>query len=737
MSDRLTVSSELLSTRAHDRGPIAEATGSFLHSLVQSPANGLAQIVDKTAGTNILPSIQLIDAPKEAEFFSKNWHAQQIGQSAGMIPWFVGLHKGGSYLLSRAAGLEVSATAAAFEAKTAGTVALGEAQLGQNATRFLSAKTVVEVGAAGLSGFTYGALLTPVKPDENFFSGRLKNAANGTATFMTLAASARGLQAAGLRNHTLAGVLSGVPAGVVAAESHSLLAGKGFASGTDVAKSVYGFSIIGGGFGFVQGRAEARAEAKAQKANEQPVALAENAAGKSEVLRSGDATPSRTEVLRSGDATPSRTEARPASEPVSVVPEMPVVQPDLSLIPDLRTELAGGGAPRGPRDLLGGSEAVYKSEGPGRELVAIRRRGDTLATSCQRTGIVVLEVPGKPWVAERPNGQRITPETPGPWEVVTPSGRVVNKNADGTTVIRDWEGKTLHIIEDPMAPKRVIELGRAGQHPQQHTFDRQGVPAPVERRLSASHANGDRYTLMNDGTRIEQPKSGAPWEGVRPDGSKFQQGSPGPWEAILQDGTHYMKDAQSNLHQKNQHGQITRSWFRDGSRSEVIRSAEGIEYTEVTKPQAPVERQYCDPAVPGQQVTEFGTIVAGDRINAGSFDWSAVGADGKPFTYDSPGPWQVTLLNGGKLSKDAAGNIKHVEGGRVAEHLVNGDKVFTNSVYTSIVKPDGTSTRLYTGSSTPVRYDRDGTGLPGPAQPATFTQSLIPPTGDPFAFKDY
>ncbi|MBY0550036.1 MAG: hypothetical protein K2W95_22365 [Candidatus Obscuribacterales bacterium] len=618
MSDRLTVSPELLTTN-NDRGPVVEASRAFLHSLVQSPANGLAQIVDKVAGSNILPSIQLIDAPKEQEFFSRNWHAQQIGQAAGMIPWFVGLHKGGSHLLSRAAGLEVNAAVAAMEARTAGTVALGEARLGRSATRFLSAKTGVEVAAAGLSGFTYGAALTATKPDEDFFSSRLKNAANSTATFMTLAASARGLEASGLRNQTLAGVLSGVPAGVVSAESHSLLAGKGFASGSDVAKSVYGFSIIGGGFGYMQGRAEARAEATTQKAKEQPLVRA----ARSEVSGPGDTVVAPKPEVRG-----------PVSDPAPVLVEAAVVQPDFTLIADLRTELAGGGAPRGPRDLLAGSEAVYKTDGPGRELVAIRRRGETHATSCQRTGIVVLEVPGKPWVAELPHGQRITPETPGPWEVVTPSGRVVHKNAEGTTVIRDWEGKELHIIENPLAP--------------------------VERRLSASRANGDRYTLMNDGTRVEQPKSGAPWEAIRPDGSKFQQGSPGPWEAILPDGTHYMKDAQSNLHQKNQYGQVTRSWFRDGSRSEVRHTGEGLEYTEVTKPQAPVERHYSDPAVPGQRVTEIGTIAVGDRINGGSFDWKAVGSDGKPFTYDSPGPWQVTLLDGAKLSKDVAGNIKHV-----------------------------------------------------------------------------
>lgn len=714
MSDRLTVSAELLGSR-DQRDPISEATNSFLHSLVQAPANGLAQMVDKGFGTNVLPSIQIIDAPKEAEFFSRNWHAQQVGQAAGMIPWFVGLHKGGSYLLTKAAGLEVKAAAGALlEAKTAGTVALGEAQLGKRAAdSFLSAKTGIEVGAAGLSGFSYGFLLTPVKPNEDFGTGRWKNALNSSATFMTLAATARGLESAGLKNQILGGALSGMPAGVVAAESHSLLDGKGFASLSDVGKSIYGFSIIGAGFGYAQRRAEARAEAKSQKSEAPVTTPAENVAGE------------RSSVLSAAEATPT---VRPVAVEARLATPEAAVGPDLSLIRDLRKELDGFGKPRGPRDLLCGHESVYSSEGRGRDTVAIRQRGDTLATSCDRTRVVVLEVPGKPWVAELPNGQRITPESPGPWEVVTPTGRVIQKNAEGTTVIRDWEGKTLHIIEDPLAPKRVVELGPPGTHPQLHSIDRNGVPAPVERRLSNYNLNGDRYTLLSNGTRIEQPKSGDPWVGIRPDGTKFHQGSPGPWEAILHDGTHYMKDAQSNLHQKNQHGEITRSWFRDGSVVEVRHSSSGIEYQEITKPETPTERKYSDPAVPGQKVTEVGVIV-NDRINNGSFDWNGVGPDSRPFNYDSPGPWQVTLLSGAKLTKDPAGNLKLTEAGRVTEFLANGDKVFTNSGSSVTYRPDGTSTRLWAGSARPVHYDRAGKVVNEPAPPVTFTQSLIPPTG--------
>lgn len=72
--------------------------------------------------------------------------------------------------------------------------------------------------------------------------------------------------------------------------------------------------------------------------------------------------------------------------------------------------------------------------------------------------------------------------------------------------------------------------------------------------------------------------------------------------------------------------------------------------------QTPIAKQwvYEDPAVPGQTVT-----FNADRT------WEAVGADGKSFSYRSPGPWKVTNLDGFVETLPAAGkdiDVEHIAG---------------------------------------------------------------------------
>ncbi len=892
MTDRLTLSAELADRNEHQNVG-EQASRAFLHSLIQSPVNGVVQIADKTFGTNVLASVQFIAAPHEAEFLSLGWHAQQVGQAAGMIPWFVGLHKGSSALLNRAAGIEAKAVVGLAESGAAGTVSIGEGRLAtRTAERFLSRKTAVEVGASALSGLTYGAFLAPTRPDEDFLSGRARNAASSALTFATLGGTMRGLESMGLRSPTLAGVLSGVPAGFVAAESHSLLSGKGLASGREVGKSIYGFTLIGGGFGFVQGRMETSLkgpEAKAVRTDgsgkglpqpavmERPLAAsiadvttggvfprtitpvrleitvpAERAAtggkesspvviehgpsrgieipplvpvpsaprgssgskpadltvGQKISMPSGDRMATlevatmteRMAVLRRDQLPPGNKELsnistrefengyvpvevtingqpqtryiqssttqirsqvwrveKTAGDRVHLVADNNFVgvnrpeviqwadtarmkaggpgtpQVDWSLVPDLRSELNGGDPPRGPQDILMGHESIYS--GGSTDFISVRRRGDTIATSSQRTGTVVLEKPGEPWAAELKDGRRITMESPGPWEVATPSQRVIIKDADGHVEIRDWNGDMLHIIRNPDAPRYMITLGGPGEYPVMTTMPKSLTPEPLSARMRVESNGRTVRTWLSDGTRVEQPLN-AKWEAIRPDGSKFNSESPGPWEIIDSMGCRLSKDAAGVLrrHESNR----VREWYPDGTTvTDNLSGHAGIKYTEKTKAGSPTLRIYDDPAVPGQQVTQIGRIV--NRISGADFDWEAVGPDGQKFNFDSNGPWEVTLLDGETLKKDAAGNlIETTAPGRSAEYRADGDRIFTDLNSTRIYKADKTQYVLYHGCTTYLKISPDGkiteVASPNEPPPKPPKPQEIPPTGDPFDY---
>ena len=420
MTDRPLLSAELLEPTK--QANVAEDTGrAFLHSLIQSPLNGAVQIVDKVADCNILPKVQFIQPPRHAEFGTLNWHAQQVGQAAGMVPWFVGLHKCSSALLRSATGAELK-SAAGLAAEQG----------------LLSRKTALDLGSSALTGFTYGGLLTPSRPDEDLLPSRLRTAGSTALTITALTGSTRVIESMGVRNRVLSGALSGGPTGLVAAESNSLLDGKGWASTRDVAQSIYSFTLIGGAFGYLQGRAErankaAELSLKSQFNETMPRLL--------EPVKPTQPTPTELQTLqmKSLGVNPLRLKA----------PETPV---DWSLAADLRTELSSGEPPAKPLDLLRGHELVYRSQGElNLDKIAVRQRGDTVATSSQRSGTIVLERPGQPWTAELADGRRITMESPGPWEVATPSQRVIIKSAGGETTIRSWGGRVLQTIPKPEA----------------------------------------------------------------------------------------------------------------------------------------------------------------------------------------------------------------------------------------------------------------------------------------------
>lgn len=207
---------------------------SAAYTLVQSPINALSQLVDQVADTSVLPAVQFIEAPETVEFSLSNpaWYVQQFGNATAMAAHLYMLNKamGGKSL---AAGREVS----------------------------MSARTAAELTAksAGV-GALYSGVFTPVASDGNFWQNRAINSLAGAVTFASMSASAIGTKTLGqsltpvsrvagnaLKNDVVAGTISGVPAGIVSADAHSLLSGRGFASGKERFESAYGFAVIGAG----------------------------------------------------------------------------------------------------------------------------------------------------------------------------------------------------------------------------------------------------------------------------------------------------------------------------------------------------------------------------------------------------------------------------------------------------------------------------------------------------------
>ncbi len=205
---------------------LEELARSAAYTAIQSPVNGVVQLCDKLVGTKLLPKVQLIDRPADATIHSLNWYAQQTGSALGMMPWMIALH-------SRFGG-------AASRVATAGTLTVRQG-------------IALELRTSALTGLTYGGFLTPTDGREKdlfqHLGARIANAGSSAATFATLTGTNQWLRSNGLKNELVAGLISGAPAGAVAAHTHSFLSGEGFAKGSDLWGSVYSFSVIGGIFG--------------------------------------------------------------------------------------------------------------------------------------------------------------------------------------------------------------------------------------------------------------------------------------------------------------------------------------------------------------------------------------------------------------------------------------------------------------------------------------------------------
>lgn len=242
---------------------------SFAHSLVQSPLEGVAQLIDGKANGDTQKAVHFINAPEQAKFGTSSWVAQQAGSGLGAILPVLLVHKGVSGALS-----------ANYEAKAG--LAMSE-HMGALTSKQALAAGALKMTEAGLTGAVYSGVLTPAKDNDHFWQQRLHNSAVGGLTFASLSGAGLGLKNLSertaqsmptlsrfMKNEIAAGALSGLPAGLVAANADSLLSGKGLATTEQNLQSALTFSLTGAGFAY--GKAwmgEARPQERTTAAPEQ------------------------------------------------------------------------------------------------------------------------------------------------------------------------------------------------------------------------------------------------------------------------------------------------------------------------------------------------------------------------------------------------------------------------------------------------------------------------------------
>lgn len=236
-----------------------EAWNSFKYSAVQSPYNGISQLVHRTGYQ--LPKIHVAEQHPDSKTWS-GWLGQEAGKMCGVTADFMLLGK-----LTRLAKL---ATGTSALAEAAQTVSLS--------------KTFAN---SALLGASFDFFTKPIADQEQYFwTARLRNAAIGGLTFGTLAGATRAGQSwltqdldraayfalptseKFLLNGVVGGICgltSGIPAGLVNAQATALLNHGESASWKEIGKSILDFSISGGLLGVVHGVSETHAQSVALK----------------------------------------------------------------------------------------------------------------------------------------------------------------------------------------------------------------------------------------------------------------------------------------------------------------------------------------------------------------------------------------------------------------------------------------------------------------------------------------
>lgn len=236
MTELSLAQSDLLAVKK-ERNAGEEALFSAAYAALQAPASGIAQLTDRVAGTNILPSVTVMEAPKEQESFSIKWHAQQIGAMIGMTAPFLLLHKG----VGKCSQL-----------------ALGKAEYSLANQAALTRRVI---GESMVTGALFEGLLHPTDasrsmPNEDLLVSRIKQSITGAATFgiltgcatklQSLVAAERSISASILRSEAGSTIVSGLPAGAANAELNARLNRGDGATLNEAFQGMYAFSVLGG-----------------------------------------------------------------------------------------------------------------------------------------------------------------------------------------------------------------------------------------------------------------------------------------------------------------------------------------------------------------------------------------------------------------------------------------------------------------------------------------------------------
>ncbi len=211
---------------------------------------GVSQLINKSTCTEICPKLEIVSQGSPAPFGSLEWHGQQIGGALGVALPLLAIQGGVRY------GFKSTGLAELIVGKGQTQGLAGEALLQSIKPGRQMALLAAE---AGTTGFIFDFVARPVKEDEPFWSNRFANGTTGAVTWTTLSATASGLKSLSihrnaveqpwlintfrqdLQRHAAAGAF----AGVVDAQMHSLVRGKGFADTNDTLKSAYSFAMIG------------------------------------------------------------------------------------------------------------------------------------------------------------------------------------------------------------------------------------------------------------------------------------------------------------------------------------------------------------------------------------------------------------------------------------------------------------------------------------------------------------
>ncbi len=659
--------------------PAAEPEGfgktlgrSFAYSLLQTPTNGLVQIVDRAMNTNHLPDVQIVAPCAKAEFGSLNWHAQQVGNAAGMLPWFVGLNKGAGRLLGNPQRL-------------ASTVACSETLAVTSVSR--------ESARSALAGLAYGGVLTPSDPlAGNFMLERVKNGTVSALTFGTLGGSATYLKQFGaFRSPIAAGVASGVPAGFVHAEANSLFHGKGLASGRELTESVYSFMVIGGAFGaghqYLAGRGRNTAATEAAESKVPEQANVGMQRGRLTTDSTAGKDPLSTERLAT-EAPPPEVSSTASVVSAVAKPTTGHAEAGSGLVVE-----ANAKAP-GQTTLLAELAVNGKLSPPSEASPVSTRTPETGRSFPPQVLVTTPEISAA--ASPLPVGAKAPAQTTRLGELAG-NGKPPQPSAEPSLAVRTPE--TSVASDSPLpgkVPPREASNGQPGEHTTTFT-SHTGVPVRVTHKSRTDSSQEYPEPSRPENTVTQEFNNGVmTWKVTRPDGSVIEVKSPGPWQVKTHNGDVWTKDGEGNVECVHKDGSRevevakTGEHYRESFEFPGLRDL-GLqknptkepmperngEWTKPPeKPATPEAKAEETPAPENEPVEESwhtkvrmngvevdienrpdgteilrytepktGHKVVETRGHYGVEGWKVTDASGREITSETPGPWEVKLFD--------------------------------------------------------------------------------------------